>query len=132
DWKAYDTAREVEPEIVEFLVGEYFDAAKQDKPDGSYTWRCGNICGDPVHNGQKGSFEIDSIGRCTEWADESHCSIMQAITSEDREERHTYRDAFTFLAQQGYNFFMSKPSVTFPNMDERPRIVCYDEDFTCE
>lgn len=131
DWKSYDAAREEEPEIVEFLVGEYFDANKQENSDGSYTWRCGNICGDPVHNGQKGSFEIDSIGRCTEWADESHCSIMQAITSEDREERYTYQDAFTFLAERGYNFFMS-PTVTFPELDKRPQTICYDEDFTCE
>jgi len=131
DWKAYDTAREVEPEIVEFLVGEYFDAAKQDKPEGSYTWRCGNICGDPARDGKLGSFEIDSIGRCTEWADESHCSIMQAIISEDREERYTYQDAFTFLAEQGYNFFMST-IVTFPDLDKRPQTICYDEDFTCE
>jgi uncharacterized protein (DUF927 family) len=132
DWNSYDAARETEPEIVEFLVGEYFDANKQETFDGTYSWRCGNICGDPAHDGKPGSFEIDSIGRCTEWATDEHFSIMQAITSEEREERHTYRDAFTFLAQQGYNFFMSKPSVTFPNMDERPRIVCYDEDFTCE
>jgi len=109
DWKAYDAARETEPEIVEFLVGEYFDADRQEKSDGSYTWRCGNICGDPAHDGKLGSFEIDSIGRCTEWASETHCSIMQAITSEEREERYTYQDAFTYLAEQGYNFFMSGP-----------------------
>ena len=109
---------------------EYFDANRQEQPDGTYTWRCGNICGDPAGVGKLGSFEIDSIGRCTEWADESHCSIMQAITSKDREERYTYRDAFTYLAEQGYNFFMF--TVTFPELDKRPQTICYDEDFACE
>jgi uncharacterized protein (DUF927 family) len=131
DWKSYDAAREEEPEIVESLVLEYFDANRQEQPDGSYSWRCGNICGDPAQEGKQGSFEIDSIGRCTEWADESRYSIMQAIISEEREERYTYQDAFTFLAEQGYNFFMST-IVTFPDLDKRPQTICYDEDFTCE
>ena len=131
DWKAYDAARETEPEIVEFLVGEYFDADRQDKPDGSYSWRCGNICGDPARDGQLGSFEIDSIGRCTEWADESHCSIMQAIISEDREERYTYQDAFTYLAEQGYNFFMSTepeklPEVLLPLLGRNESVFAKD------
>jgi len=116
DWKSYDIARVEELEIVEFLVVEYFDAERQDKPDGSYSWRCGNICGDPARDGKLGSFEIDSIGRCTEWADESHCSIMQAIISEDRAERYTYQDAFTFLAEQGYNFFMTTEPEKLPQV----------------
>jgi len=131
DWKSYDAAREEEPEIVEFLVEEYFVADKQERPDGTYSWRCGNICGDPARDGKQGSFEIDEIGRCTEWATEEHFSIMQAITSEEREERFTYQDAFIFLAEQGYNFFMST-IVTFPDLDKRPQTICYDEDFTCE
>jgi putative DNA primase/helicase len=128
DWAAYDAARAEDPEIVELLVSEYFEANKEEKTDGTHVWHCSNICGDPPHDRKKGSFEIDSIGRCTEWADDSHYSIMQAITSDEREERYTFRDAFTYLAGWGYNFFMTR-SVTFPDEAHRPRTICYDEDF---
>jgi putative DNA primase/helicase len=134
NWSSYDAAREAEPEIVELLVEEYFDANRLEKPDGTVSWSCGNICGDPSQKG-KGSFQIDSLGRCTEWADESHCTIMQAITSADRSERYSYRDAFTYLAEQGFNFFMAAPpvpTVVFPDLDKRPQAICYDQDFICD
>jgi putative DNA primase/helicase len=130
NWAAYDAAIDAqEDDLVELLATEYFDVVEVDG-----VWRCGDITGRPATN--RGSFIIEPNGRCTEWDDESHSTLMQAITSDLRDERNTYDDVFTFLAQQGeeFNFFMPVPlnAVTFPDMTERPRTICYDNDFTCE
>ena len=87
---------------MDILVEEYFEAVAD--VDG---WRCADITGRPPTN--EGSFVIDRLGRCTEWDDESHYSIMQAITSDLRDEKNTPEDVFTFLAEEGLNFFMPSP-----------------------
>ena len=103
DWNAYDAEIAAQDGLVEILVEEYFDA----KPDVD-GWRCGDITGRPPSN--KGSFTIDRLGRCTEWDNESHYTIMQAITSDLRDEKNTFEDVFTFLAEEaGLNFLMPPP-----------------------
>ena len=103
DWAAYDAEIAAQDGLVDILVEEYFDATPSDEG-----WRCADITGRPPSN--KGSFVIEPNGRCTEWDDESHCTIMQAITSDLRDEKNTFEDVFTFLAEEaGLNFFMPSP-----------------------
>jgi hypothetical protein len=102
NWAAYDAAIDAqEDDLVELLATEYFDVVRVDG-----VWRCGDITGRRATN--RGSFIIEPNGRCTDWDDESHPTLMDAITSDLRDERNTYDDVFTFLAQQGeeFNFFM--------------------------
>jgi hypothetical protein len=112
DWKAYDAAIDSGGELIEILVTEYFDATEVDG-----IWRCGDITGRPPSN--RGSFVIEPNGRCTEWDDESHPTLMDAICSEERDEKNTYDDIFTFLAAQGdeYNFFMP------PDPEDLPQVL---------
>src|ERR1700730_8445285 len=101
DWKSYDAAIAAQDGLVDILVDEYFgDAIRIDG-----VWRCGDITGRTGRG--RGSFVIEPNGRCTEYDDDSSCSIMQAITSDERDEKNTYEDVFAFIEKEaGLNLFM--------------------------
>jgi hypothetical protein len=99
DWDAYDTARVEDSALVEMLVEEHFPGAHWVDDH----WQCADVEGGEGH-----SFHINDEGLCYEHESEEGSSIMQAITSAERDPGISYQEVFRWLAEQGdeYNFFI--------------------------